>query len=134
MTRELKACPFCGSSETEVIVDDEEWQIARVECRNPGCRASGPHLQLGDFRGIGERQTAIGLWNTRSSLPNPEGMTALHIVFDGPPGPGSGRFVEVETSDGRSINAGEWRERADGLWELRIAALSTRSEGQVTDE
>jgi hypothetical protein len=48
-------------------------------------------------------------------------VTELHIVFDGPPGPEAGRFVECETPDGRSINAGEWHERGDGLWELRIA-------------
>ena len=47
--------------------------------------------------------------------------TALHIVFDSPPGPaGGGRFVEVETPDGKSINAGEWHRREDGLWELVI--------------
>lgn len=45
---------------------------------------------------------------------------ALHVVFDGPPGPVAGRFVECETPDGWSINAGEWHSRDDGLWELRI--------------
>lgn len=44
----------------------------------------------------------------------------VHVVFDGPPGHESGRFVECEAPDGRSINAGEWHERADGFWELRI--------------
>lgn len=47
----------------------------------------------------------------------------LHIVFDGPPGPEAGRFVEVETPDGRSVNAGEWHQRPDGYWELRIARM-----------
>ncbi len=46
----------------------------------------------------------------------------LRIVFDGPPGPEAGRFVEVEDTEGRSVNAGEWRERADGLWELSLHA------------
>lgn len=33
----------------------------------------------------------------------------LQIRFDGPPGPESGRFIEVEeVSTGRGINAGEW--------------------------
>jgi hypothetical protein len=44
----------------------------------------------------------------------------LHIIFDGPPGPEAGRFVECETPDGRSIRAGEWRDRGDGYWELVI--------------
>ena len=47
----------------------------------------------------------------------------INIVFDGPPGPEAGRFVEVETDDGASINAGEWIDRGDGLWALRITAL-----------
>lgn len=44
----------------------------------------------------------------------------ISIVFDGPPGPTAGRFVEVENDRGQSFSAGEWRERPDGLWELRI--------------
>ena len=51
-------------------------------------------------------------------------LEALHIVFDGPPSHEAGRFVECETPDGRSLNAGEWHERNDGLWELRISASS----------
>ncbi|MFA5898828.1 MAG: hypothetical protein WC829_06910 [Hyphomicrobium sp.] len=50
-------------------------------------------------------------------------MGEIRVVFDGPPGPVSGRFVEVETPDGRSINTGEWVERPDELWELRITQL-----------
>ena len=44
----------------------------------------------------------------------------LHIVFDGPPGPVAGRFVEVENDAGRSLSVGYWVERPDGLWELVI--------------
>jgi hypothetical protein len=51
--------------------------------------------------------------------------TALHIVFTGPPGPEGGKFVEVETPDGRSANVGEWHDRADGLVELRIPVPSS---------
>lgn len=47
----------------------------------------------------------------------------INIIFDGPPSHESGRFVEVETDDGKSINAGEWIERSDGLWALRITKL-----------
>lgn len=43
----------------------------------------------------------------------------LDVVFDGPPGPTSGRFVEVER-DGKSIGVGRWVERPDGLWALKI--------------
>ena len=56
-------------------------------------------------------------------LPAPRASRPINIVFDGPPGPEAGRFVEVETDDGASINAGEWIDRGDGLWALRITAL-----------
>lgn len=46
----------------------------------------------------------------------------IDIVFDSPPGPKSGRFVEVEDGSGKSIKFGEWIERTDGLWALRIPA------------
>jgi hypothetical protein len=44
----------------------------------------------------------------------------IDIVFDGLPGPKAGRFVEVEDEPGRSVSAGEWVERQDGYWALRI--------------
>ena len=44
------------------------------------------------------------------------------IVFDGPPGVESGRFVEVENGDGKSVQCGQWVERPDGLWALVITA------------
>ena len=45
-------------------------------------------------------------------------MKEIRIVFDGPPGPEAGRFVEVETEQGRSISFGEWREGEGGYWYL----------------
>ena len=44
----------------------------------------------------------------------------VDIVFDGPPGPQPPRFIEVEDSAGNSIKFGEWIERDDGDWVLRI--------------
>ena len=44
----------------------------------------------------------------------------IDIVFDGPPSPEPGRFVEVEDANGNSIRVGEWMERDDGAWVLRI--------------
>lgn len=44
----------------------------------------------------------------------------IDIVFDGPPGPEAGRFVEVENAQGRSISFGEWVHRPDGYWVLRV--------------
>ena len=45
---------------------------------------------------------------------------SVSVIFDGPPGPVCGRFVEVETDDGHNVNIGEWVDRADGLWALRF--------------
>jgi|GEM_PF-1520813 len=50
---------------------------------------------------------------TRPAQTDPQG---LRIVLDGPPE--AGRFVEIADSDGCSVDAGEWRERTDGLWEM----------------
>lgn len=48
-------------------------------------------------------------------------IKTVDIVFDGPPSHESGRFVEVEnTETGESINYGEWIERDDGYWVLRM--------------
>ncbi len=52
-----------------------------------------------------------------------EAMTQhIDIVFDGPPGPECGRFIEVEDDAGKSIKFGKWLQRADGYWVLRIPA------------
>ena len=57
--------------------------------------------------------------------PSPEGHPApapgdVYVVFDGPPSHESGRFVECEDAEGHGINAGEWVERPNGWWALRI--------------
>lgn len=46
--------------------------------------------------------------------------TYIDIVFLKEPGPEGTEFVEVEDENGRSISAGEWSMRNDGLWQLRI--------------
>lgn len=47
----------------------------------------------------------------------------VDIVFDGPPGPKSGRFVEVENAQGQSVRIGEWVARPRDQWALRIRAV-----------
>ena len=47
----------------------------------------------------------------------------IDIVFDGSPGHVAGRFVEVEDQDGRGVSVGEWVERGNGYWVLRITAV-----------
>lgn len=46
-------------------------------------------------------------------------MKKLHIVFDGPPGPESGRFVEVEDAEGHGQSVGDWEQHGD-FWHLVI--------------
>lgn len=45
---------------------------------------------------------------------------AIDVVFDGPPGPEAGRFVEVEDMSGKSVGVGQWINRGNGMWALRI--------------
>jgi len=42
----------------------------------------------------------------------------VHVIFDGPPSHESGRFVEVETPEGKSVRLGKWINRGDGYWAL----------------
>ena len=51
----------------------------------------------------------------------------LDIVFDGPPSMPAPRFIEVEDPDGASVKVGEWVDRGDGTWALRI------HDGEVAD-
>lgn len=53
-------------------------------------------------------------------------MEEIRIVFDGPPGPEGGRFVEVENQEGASIRVGEWRHGKDGFWGLWIPIPQAR--------
>lgn len=58
-------------------------------------------------------------------------MKHINIIFDGPPSHESGRFVEVEDDNGHSITIGEWIQRPDGYWALRIP-ISTQSNEDIT--
>lgn len=44
----------------------------------------------------------------------------IDIVFDGEPGHEGPRFIEVEAPDGSSLSLGEWVQRDDGYWVIRI--------------
>jgi hypothetical protein len=46
----------------------------------------------------------------------------VDIVFDGPPSHDAPRFIEVENDKGQSISLGEWMQRPDGYWVLRMKA------------
>jgi len=57
-------------------------------------------------------------------------MPGINVIFDGPPGPEGGRFVEIENDRGESIRVGEWeadpRPEHEGLWRLRIPATALK--------
>ena len=57
----------------------------------------------------------------------------INIILDAPPSHDSGRFVEVETDDGKSIRAGEWIEK-DGYWALRITELPKAIDTEMDSE
>jgi hypothetical protein len=57
------------------------------------------------------------------ATPRPRDGGHVDIVFDGPPGPDAPRFVAVEDDQRRSIRYGEWVERDDGAWVLRVPAV-----------
>lgn len=58
----------------------------------------------------------------------------IDIVFDGPPGPESGRFIEVEDpATGASISIGKWIKRDDGYWVLRIPIMVKKGENNEKD-
>lgn len=44
----------------------------------------------------------------------------IDVVFTAAPGPDGTEFIEVEDDHGKSIRAGVWSKRTDGLWQLRI--------------
>lgn len=54
----------------------------------------------------------------------------IHIVFDGPPGPEGGRFIEVEDERGSSVKVGRWEQvtlfRGVTQWVLVITAADAR--------
>jgi len=68
----------------------------------------------------GYRETAKRIGKRHTPQPDAAGKGAINIVFDGPPGPEAGRFVEVEDDDGHGIKVGEWIQRENGCWNLHI--------------
>lgn len=44
----------------------------------------------------------------------------VDIVFDGPPGPEAGRFIDVEDDRGHSVDVGVWVQLGADRWALRL--------------
>ena len=137
MSEKLLPCPFCGGEARTFEYDGAN----QATC-------GGKHIDCAGTDVV----APVAMWNRRTPAPEgeacptcngvcpefcsnafhlaspvvpaPEGeaWTARHIVFDGPPDHNGPRFIEVETPEGKSVNAGEWRQRPDNLWELVIAS------------
>ncbi len=51
--------------------------------------------------------------------------THIDIILDGPPGPESSRFIEVDDASGQSLKASACFVRQDGLWVVRVPIAAT---------
>jgi len=50
-------------------------------------------------------------------MTTPNADQPVYVIFDGPPGPDAGQFIEVETADGKSVKAAEWTQDGE-YWKL----------------
>ncbi len=107
LTTEL--CPFCTSK-------DIFWSMSQEahRCHNCECAFVEPYIET----------------ELQEKKMNKELRKEIDIVFDGPPGPEGGRFVEVE-DDSKSVSIGRWIRRDDGYWVLRISVIGYELEWVV---
>ena len=71
-----------------------------------------------------------------AALPAAPSYRFIDIVVQGAPGapePESGKFIEVENLEGRSIRIGEWIDRGDGYFALRIPVAALPAAGGPTE-
>jgi len=62
-----------------------------------------------------------------------KGVVEVAILFDGPPGPEAGRFIEVEDAvTGESIDWGQWMDNRDGTWSLCGVVVRKSAGGERT--
>jgi len=134
MTSELKACPFCGGEAKSRLVTGMVCE-RRVSCGNCGAaiRVGFKPFDRED-EALAEAK-AIAAWNTRSSLPNPEGMTEALADPQRDPIAEADAYRDTmpeDEADALVLAKGEiaWLREAVRRYEI---ALSTRSEGQVTE-
>lgn len=91
-------------------------------------RAPAPAAEPSRFKSPLADAVAKKVHNEMASLRSVTGVTIdtvaqeYRIVCDGFPSHEGPRFIEVEDETGKSIKAGEWRKREDGLCELVISA------------
>jgi hypothetical protein len=133
---------FVNVSATEKEVDDLINQL--ITWRNQDT----PHAPVGSPDLVRVYDTACEAWPFEANKHH-AGLVAvadegvrryaarhpfIDVVFDGPPSHESGRFVEVEDPEGKSVSAGQWIDRGDGMWALRLPRLITSPGEAVVDE
>lgn len=91
------------------------WDVNVPDVYAGYCGATGNHV-----RAILDALGVDGL-----ELRGPQGTKYLDVVFDGPPGPEAGRFVEVEDDQGKSRDVGNWTKRDGVYWALRLPVTDT---------
>lgn len=128
----LLPCPFCGSE--AMAYDDGEDCIAT--CNNGKCDA------LPACVGNKTVEEAVRKWNARTpssaDAATKPADSFIDIVCDAAPGPDGCTFIEVENCNGQSIRYGDWVERGDGYWALRLPvrgdSLVPSSIAAISDE
>ncbi len=84
------------------------WDVNVPDVYAGYCDVTGNHARaIFDVLTSDERATL--------KLVGPQRTGYIDVVFDGPPGPESGRFVEVEDDQGKSVEVGEWVQREHRL-------------------
>lgn len=63
------------------------------------------------------RAMVISLGEAAEKYLQAQEQEPVYVVFDGPPSHISGRFVEVETAEGKSVSVGEWKQHGE-YWNL----------------
>jgi hypothetical protein len=102
-----------GGRVIAIILDTQ--RLVKVLTDDPG--GDGVEIEMTPDEARAHGEELIKLAN---QIQPKDSVDAVNIIFDDPPGPESGRFIEVENDEGKGIGVGEWKERKDGLWALRI--------------
>lgn len=99
----------------------------------PLAGADPPWIEILE-RALNVNATPVQIANARATLRELR-TKQIDIVFDGPPAPESGRFIEVESPPNVGIKFGEWIKRSDDFWVLRFSLLTfaARQPREITD-
>jgi hypothetical protein len=126
--------PEQSSQVKEIGYDPQKCELSVVFRNSPTFRYHYPGVAPGDVTevmfggsvGSNMRRVIITPWGKNFTkeevvaVPEPKVYDFVNVIFDGPPSHESGRFVECEDMEGKSVNVGEWIDLGNGLWSLRI--------------